>query len=60
MMRASESLDAARAVLASGPDHYDIGAEELRTAIRALDSIVGHVDVEKLLDEIFSSFCIGK
>ncbi|TCK99815.1 tRNA modification GTPase trmE [Shimia isoporae] len=60
MKRASESLDAARAVLALGPDHYDIGAEELRTAIRALDSIVGHVDVENLLDEIFSSFCIGK
>ena len=60
MVRASESLDAARAVLALGPDHYDIGAEELRTAIRALDSIVGHVDVENLLDEIFMSFCIGK
>ncbi|WP_422048514.1 tRNA uridine-5-carboxymethylaminomethyl(34) synthesis GTPase MnmE [Shimia sp.] len=60
MKRASEALDAARAVLAHGPDHYDIGAEELRTAIRALDSIVGHVDVENLLDEIFSSFCIGK
>ncbi len=60
MKRASESLDAARAVLALGPDHYDIGAEELRSAIRALDSIVGHVDVENLLDEIFSSFCIGK
>ncbi|MBO9407344.1 tRNA uridine-5-carboxymethylaminomethyl(34) synthesis GTPase MnmE [Shimia sp. R9_1] len=60
MKRASEALDAARAVLALGPDHYDIGAEELRTAIRALDSIVGHVDVENLLDEIFSSFCIGK
>ncbi|MCP4817541.1 MAG: tRNA uridine-5-carboxymethylaminomethyl(34) synthesis GTPase MnmE [Shimia sp.] len=60
MKRASESLDAARAVLALGPDQYDIGAEELRSAIRALDSIVGHVDVENLLDEIFSSFCIGK
>ncbi|MBO9473699.1 tRNA uridine-5-carboxymethylaminomethyl(34) synthesis GTPase MnmE [Shimia sp. R10_1] len=60
MKRASESLDAGRAVLALGPDHYDIGAEELRTAIRSLDSIVGHVDVENLLDEIFSSFCIGK
>ncbi|MGR3649405.1 MAG: tRNA uridine-5-carboxymethylaminomethyl(34) synthesis GTPase MnmE, partial [Shimia sp.] len=60
MKRASESLNGARAVLELGPDHYDVGAEELRTAIRALDSIVGHVDVENLLDEIFSSFCIGK
>ncbi|WP_243613452.1 tRNA uridine-5-carboxymethylaminomethyl(34) synthesis GTPase MnmE [Shimia aestuarii] len=60
MRRASESLAAAKAVLALGADHYEIAAEELRSAIRALDSIVGRVDVENLLDEIFSSFCIGK
>lgn len=60
MVRATESLAAGKAVLALGPEQYDIAAEELRTAIRALDSIVGRVDVENLLDEIFSSFCIGK
>jgi tRNA modification GTPase len=60
MRRASENLGSARAVLALGADHYEIAAEELRSAIRALDSIVGRVDVENLLDEIFSSFCIGK
>ncbi len=60
MVQAKESLAAANAVLALGADHYDIAAEELRTAIRALDSLVGRVDVENLLDEIFSSFCIGK
>ncbi|WP_299349194.1 tRNA uridine-5-carboxymethylaminomethyl(34) synthesis GTPase MnmE [uncultured Shimia sp.] len=60
MKRANDSLSAAAAVLALGPEHYEITAEELRSAIRALDSIVGRVDVENLLDEIFSSFCIGK
>lgn len=60
MNRASDGLNATQAVLALGPDHYEIAAEELRSAIRALDSIVGRVDVENLLDEIFSSFCIGK
>ena len=60
MRRASESLCSAKSVLTLGADHYEIAAEELRTAIRALDSIVGRVDVENLLDEIFSSFCIGK
>lgn len=60
MQRAGDGLNAAKAVLALGPDHYDIAAEELRTAIRALDTIVGRIDVENLLDEIFSSFCIGK
>lgn len=35
-------------------------AEDLRRALRALDVLVGRVDVEDLLGEIFSSFCIGK
>ncbi|WP_372886568.1 tRNA uridine-5-carboxymethylaminomethyl(34) synthesis GTPase MnmE [Shimia sp.] len=60
MMRANDSLAAVHAVLDLGPEQYEIAAEELRSAIRALDSIVGRVDVENLLDEIFSSFCIGK
>ena len=38
----------------------DLIADELRAAIRAVDIIVGRVDVEDLLDEIFASFCIGK
>jgi len=38
----------------------DFVAEELRGSIVALDSLVGRVDVEHILDEIFSSFCIGK
>jgi tRNA modification GTPase len=38
----------------------DLIAEDLRTSIRAVDSLVGRVDVEQVLDEIFSSFCIGK
>lgn len=38
----------------------DLVAEDLRSAIRAVDSLVGRVDVEHVLDEIFASFCIGK
>lgn len=60
MSKALHALKAAQAVLESGPDLYDIAAEELRTAIRALESLVGRIDVETLLDEIFSSFCLGK
>ena len=60
MERAATSLTAAVAQMNRGPDCYDIAAEEMRSAIRALDSLVGRIDVETLLDEIFASFCLGK
>jgi tRNA modification GTPase len=60
MTRALLALEAAQTVLEHGPDRYDIAAEEIRTAIRALESLVGRIDVENLLDEIFASFCLGK
>ncbi|WP_108836858.1 tRNA uridine-5-carboxymethylaminomethyl(34) synthesis GTPase MnmE [Tateyamaria sp. Alg231-49] len=57
------SLDALRMAqncVGNGPDQYDIVAEEIRSAIRSLEALVGHIGVENLLDEIFSSFCLGK
>lgn len=60
MQRARVSLVMGRSLLTDGPDKYDVVAEELRIAIRALESLVGLVDVENLLDEIFASFCLGK
>ncbi|MBK0326033.1 tRNA uridine-5-carboxymethylaminomethyl(34) synthesis GTPase MnmE [Rhodobacteraceae bacterium F11138] len=60
MERSKDSLEAASALLDNGSDCYEIAAEELRSAIRSLESLVGRVDVENLLDEIFSSFCLGK
>jgi len=35
-------------------------AEDYRRAASALGRITGHIDVEELLDHIFSRFCIGK
>ncbi|WP_121060937.1 tRNA uridine-5-carboxymethylaminomethyl(34) synthesis GTPase MnmE [Chachezhania antarctica] len=60
MMTAQDGLIAAQGLLEQGPEMYDLAAEDLRHAIRALESLVGRVDVENLLDEIFSSFCLGK
>lgn len=53
-------LDAAMVLLLDETNTADLIAEELRSATRAVDSLVGRVDVEDLLDEIFLSFCIGK
>jgi tRNA modification GTPase len=60
MEKALEHLTATAQVLSHGPDLYDIAAEELRTAIRSLEALVGRIDVDNLLDEIFASFCLGK
>lgn len=53
-------IDSSLQGLELGSDHYDLVAEDMRSAIRALNSLIGHVDVENLLDEIFASFCLGK
>ncbi|MBR9650421.1 tRNA uridine-5-carboxymethylaminomethyl(34) synthesis GTPase MnmE [Thalassovita aquimarina] len=60
MQNAVAALDEAKRLVAMGEDMTDIAAEEMRTAIRALDALVGRIDVENLLDEIFASFCLGK
>ena len=35
-------------------------AEQVRLATRALERLLGRVDVEDVLDVIFRDFCIGK
>jgi tRNA modification GTPase len=41
-------------------DAPEIASEEARSALRSLDALVGRIDVEDVLGEIFASFCIGK
>lgn len=60
MEKGLENLLDAQNLIPFGEDHADIAAEELRSAIRALDSLVGRIDIENILDEIFASFCLGK
>lgn len=43
-----------------GVEDVVLGAEELRYAAQAVGKISGLVDVEDVLDVIFSQFCIGK
>jgi tRNA modification GTPase len=57
---AAIALDAVTLGLTADQMPVDLLAEDLRIAIRSLDSLIGRVDVENVLGEIFSSFCIGK
>ena len=53
--------DAAIAVhAAAGSPELVLRAENLRRAAHALGRIAGRVDVDDVLDRIFSQFCIGK
>jgi tRNA modification GTPase len=37
-----------------------VASVHLRTAVYALEELIGAVDVEDVLDRVFSSFCVGK
>ena len=37
-----------------------LAAHHVQEAVRALDGLVGVVDVEEVLDRVFASFCVGK
>ena len=46
--------------LAMEEDEIDLKAENIRLAVDEIGSITGKVYFNELLDEIFSSFCLGK
>jgi len=49
-----------KVIISNGYDLSELAAEEIHYGINALNSLIGRVDVEHILDEIFSSFCLGK
>jgi tRNA modification GTPase len=58
--RALRDLESARIEVSRGSGRSEVAAEDIRAALRALEALVGRVDVEAVLDQIFASFCIGK
>lgn len=60
LLDAVAALECAVAEATFGVERSEMVAEHLRHAARSLEALLGRVDVENLLDEIFSSFCIGK
>jgi tRNA modification GTPase len=52
-------------VAAAELNRCDVGlpetaAENVRWALRAVDALIGEVSIDDVLDEVYSSFCIGK
>jgi tRNA modification GTPase len=56
----SESIRILNNIQAKNELPLELLAESLRDVARLLGTITGHVGVEDILGEIFSSFCIGK
>ncbi|HEU4772827.1 MAG TPA: tRNA uridine-5-carboxymethylaminomethyl(34) synthesis GTPase MnmE [Candidatus Udaeobacter sp.] len=59
LRRALESCDRARTALGEGLSGEYV-AIDLDQALRAVGEVIGVVDVEQILDSVFSQFCIGK
>ncbi|PYL18750.1 MAG: tRNA uridine-5-carboxymethylaminomethyl(34) synthesis GTPase MnmE [Verrucomicrobia bacterium] len=59
LRRALESCDQARTGMDQGLSSEYI-AVDLNEALRAVGEVIGGVDVEQILDSVFSQFCIGK
>jgi len=57
---ASDALERFVSLSTQGTMAVDMAAEELRLASSELGRITGAVDVEDVLDVLFSDFCIGK
>ena len=59
LSRAQAALAEARDQLLGAGDAVLV-AHHVREATTALDELVGAVDLEEILDQVFASFCIGK
>jgi tRNA modification GTPase len=56
LTNALEALSETRMALGD----WELAAESLRRASAALERLIGRIDAERVLDRLFSSFCIGK
>ena len=56
----ADALAALERALDPAAAELELVAEDLRLAARALERIVGRIDVEEVLGDIFSRLCVGK
>jgi tRNA U34 5-carboxymethylaminomethyl modifying GTPase MnmE/TrmE len=59
LRRALESCDRAQTALGEGLSAEYV-AVDLDEALRSVGEVIGVVDVEQILDSVFSQFCISK
>lgn len=57
---AISNLESAHREIEGGDFDVEICAESVRRSLRSLEVLIGKVDVEHVLGDIFSNFCIGK
>lgn len=60
LRRAQEELAAFRGAWADNALPAPVAATHLRAAVTALESLIGAVDVEDILERVFRTFCVGK
>jgi tRNA modification GTPase len=56
----SDAIAALARVREAAHGQAELLAEDVRLAVVALERLVGRVDVEDVLDQLFAGFCIGK
>jgi tRNA modification GTPase len=59
LMEARDGLERAREKISTG-GATELLASDLRSVLAAFGEIIGKVDNERMLDQLFASFCIGK
>ena len=60
LISAIHNIEQAKEKIDNGTENIELVAEDVRRSILSLDSLIGKVGVEDVLDEIFLSFCLGK
>lgn len=56
----TDAIIALERAVTTGHGQSELLAEDMRLAVVALERLVGRIDVEDVLDQLFSGFCIGK
>jgi tRNA modification GTPase len=60
LQQALDEIRCFRDLLREGTVPASVAAVHVRSAVHALDELIGRVDVEDILSAVFAEFCIGK